>query len=326
MATILTITFNPCIDVNVTVPALAPEIKLRCSDLLLQPGGGGINVARAIRRLGGDVTAIYLAAGDSGKELTAMLEQEGVHAVVIPIDGKVRESLNVVDKSSGLQYRFILPGPVVTDQVLAGLPGIIDLQGKVEFMIVSGSLPPGLSTGIFDELAAIAGRKGIKLIIDTSGPALKAAVAAGVYMIKASIGELSSLASGQGGKDTIDVTSLAQRLIADGKCQVVVVSLGGEGALLLTDGSVKRISPPAVKTVSTTGAGDSMVAGIVWSLSKGKGLEEAIAYGCACGTASTMNPGTTLFRPEDIGKIVARVHIGRAQPEYISDDENYKIF
>ncbi|HTI10553.1 MAG TPA: 1-phosphofructokinase family hexose kinase [Puia sp.] len=325
MAAIITITFNPCIDVNVTVPALTPEIKLRCSDVLLQPGGGGINVARAIRRLGGDVTAIYLAAGDSGKELTGMLEKEGVSSVVLPILGKVRESLNVVDKSSGLQYRFILPGPAISDEVLEGLPGIIDLQDNLEFIIVSGSLPPGLSTRIFDELAAIAGRKGIRLIVDTSGPALQAAVAAGVYMIKASTGELSSLAGGQGGKDIIDITSLAQRVIAHSKCQVVVVSLGGEGALLVTDGSVKKISPPAVKTVSTTGAGDSMVAGIVWSLSKGKSLEKAVAYGCACGTASTMNPGTTLFRPEDVDRIVARVHIDGGRTEYVTDDQNYKI-
>src|SRR6266568_3466019 len=153
MAAIITITFNPCIDVNVTVPALAPESKLRCSDLLLQPGGGGINVARAIRRLGGDVTAIYLAAGDNGKELTRMLEEEGVSSIVLPIDGKVRESLNVVDTSTGLQYRFILPGPVISDDALKALPAIIGQWEDVEYLVVSGSLPPGLSTRIFDELA-----------------------------------------------------------------------------------------------------------------------------------------------------------------------------
>lgn len=326
MASIITITFNPCIDVNVAVPALTPEIKLRCSDVLLQPGGGGINVARAIHRLGGDVTAIYLAAGDSGKELTGMLEKEGVSSIVLPIDGKVRESLNVVDKSSGLQYRFILPGPVVSDRALKDLPDIIDLQNNVEFIIVSGSLPPGLSPHIFDELSAIARKKGIKLVVDTSGPALQAAVAAGVYLIKASARELSYLGHQTRDEEASDSTSLAQTWIAEGKCQVVVISLGSAGALLVTDGQVTKISPPAVNTISTTGAGDSMVAGIVWSLSKGKDLEDATAYGCACGTASTINPGTTLFRPEDVDKIVARIHTSRVRTEYATDDQNYQIY
>jgi 6-phosphofructokinase 2 len=324
MPAILTITFNPCIDVNVTVPALVPESKLRCSTPLLQPGGGGINVARAVRRLGGEATAIYLASGDNGKKLTRMLEEEGVRSIVMPIAGCTRESLIVVDKSSGLQYRFILPGPAVPDQALKDLPEIIRLQENVKFIVVSGSLPPGLSAGIFDMLATVAGKKGIRLVVDTSGKALQQAVAAGVYMIKPSVRELIALAGGENEKNA-PVEALAKKLVSGGNCRVVVVSMGEAGALLVTEDLVKRVVPPVVKTVSTVGAGDSMVAGIVWSLSLGKGLEEAVEYGCACGTAATMNAGTTLCHREDVDILFARMHKSYSIPNFISDDQNYTL-
>ena len=325
MSAIITITFNPCIDVHVSVAALIPELKLRCGAPLLQPGGGGINVARAIKQLGGDATAIYLAAGNNGKELTRMLEEEGIRSVVLSTDGNTRENLMVVDRSTGSQYRFILPGPAVANSALKNLAEIID-QENPGFMVVSGSLPPGLDTSIFSELAAIAAKKGIRLVVDTSEEALKKAVESGVYMIKPSIRELISLARMEGNERNIDIKNinieaLAKKLIVNGNCRVVVVSLGADGALLVTNDHVCKILPPSVKAISTVGAGDSMVAGIVWKLSLGKEVEEAVEYGCACGSAAIMNPGTSLCHLQDVEKIYAQMH----QEHYISCDQNYTL-
>ncbi len=314
MPSIITLTFNPCIDVNVEIPALVPENKLRCSAPVLHPGGGGINVARAIKKLGGDATAIYIAAGNNGQELAKMLKEEGVKSICIPTAGNTRENLVVVDQSTGLQYRFILPGPAVAGADLKDLPEIIGLQEGVEFMVVSGSLPPGIPATIFDEMASLAVRKGAKLVVDTSGEGLRRAVSAGVYMIKPSVRELLVLAGKTkdgwykpGDEKKLgpeEIGAMAKALVDEGNCRVVVVSMGAAGALLVTDEYTRMVQAPIVhKTISSVGAGDSMVAGIVWSLVRGKTLEEAVGYGCACGAAATLNPGTTLFQPGDVERM-----------------------
>jgi 6-phosphofructokinase 2 len=311
MSSILTITINPCIDVNTTVAGIRPEAKLRCSAPLRQPGGGGINVARVIKRLGGDPTAVYLAGGDNGRLLNQMLQAEGVRSLVLESNAIVREDLTVMDKSSGKQYRFIMPGPMIDDKVVSQLPEIIDREVDLKYIVVSGSFPPGLSTGILKQLSAQAASKGSKMIVDSSGEALRCALSAGVYLVKPSVRELISLSGVPEDLKEADIGSLARQWVDGGHCEVMVVSLGAAGALMATPGRIVRIPVPSVRTISTVGAGDSMVAGIVWSLSAGKSLEEAAAFGCACGAAATMNPGTSLCRRQDVESIMAKMHEGQ---------------
>ncbi|HSN07860.1 MAG TPA: hexose kinase [Hanamia sp.] len=306
MPAIVTITFNPAIDKSTTISTLIPEKKLKCSPPVFEPGGGGINVARAIKKLGGNATAIYLAGGYSGKFLTQLLEEERINSIVIETAHHSRENLIVLDISSNLQYRFGMPGPVTNENEWRQVLEEIEKMNDVRFIVASGSLPTGVPKDIFARIADISKRKKAKFIVDTSGEALKDAVDEGVYLLKPNLSELSSLA----GKEELngnEVEEFAKSLIAKGKCEVIVVSLGATGALLVTKDIIHHIIPPPVKKNSTVGAGDSMLAGIVLSLSENKSLLEAAQYGVACGTAASMTYGTQLCRLSDAEKLYAEI-------------------
>ena len=304
MGKIVTITFNPSIDKSTTIPHLLPEKKLRCTEPVFEPGGGGLNVSRAIKKIGGQSTAIYTAGGHTGKFLENLVAAEGVLSIAVPVEDYTRENLIVVDKSANQQYRFGMPGPELKEKEWQECLHILDREDAVEFIVASGSLPPGVPLDIYGRIAAIAHKKGAKLIVDTSGEALKHAVNEGVYLLKPNLGELSTLA----GKEEIHaeaVDDVAREVIASGKCEVIVVSMGPSGAILVTRDEVYQAVPPATKQRSTVGAGDSMVAGLVHCLASGGGLQEALLMGVACGTAATMNPGTELCRKEDVDRLLS---------------------
>ena len=301
MAKIITVTFNPTIDKSTSIAALVPEKKLRCSEPHFEPGGGGINVARAIKKMGGEALAIYPSGGYSGKFLNELMKAEGVPVAVVETRSHTRENLVVFDKSTGQQYRFGMPGSEVKEdewkQVLELIEG-----AKAEYIIASGSLPPGVPDDIFGTIAEIAKRKNAKLVVDTSGTALKKAVDKGVYLLKPNLAELSSLV----GKEEVShesVEEIARDIINRNCCQAIIVSLGPGGAMLITRDKTIQVVPPVVKRLSTVGAGDSMVAGVILSLSRGKDLKEALQYGVAAGTAATLNPGTELCKLADVERL-----------------------
>lgn len=302
MAKILTVTFNPVIDKSTTIPALIPEKKLRCTPPKFEPGGGGINVARAIKKLGGEARALYLAGGYTGVFLNELLKREGVDTRPIEISRHTRENLIVLDSSTNQQYRFGMPGPEITEAEWGACLQAIEREEDLEFIVASGSLPAGVPTDIYARIAAIAKDKGAKLVVDTSGEALQRAAQEGVYLLKPNLAELSSLV----GKEEIHaelVDDVAKEIIDKGECEIVVTSLGPAGAMLVTHDEVLTITPPVVKKRSTVGAGDSMVAGMVLGLSQGWPVAEAAKYGVASGTAATMNPGTELCHKEDVEKL-----------------------
>ena len=309
MPAIVTITFNPAIDKSTTISNLIPEKKLKCAPPVFEPGGGGINVARAVKKLGGSATAIYLAGGYSGKFLIQLLQEDHIPSIVIETAHHTRENLIVLDISSNLQYRFGMPGPVTNENEWKQVIEEIEKMNDLEFIVASGSLPAGVPKDIFARIADISKRKNAKFIVDTSGEALKDAVNEGLYLLKPNISELSSLA----GKEELtgkEVEAFAKSLIAKGKCEVIVVSLGAAGAMLVTKNEMHHIIPPPVKRNSTVGAGDSMLAGIVLSLSEENSLLEAVQYGVACGTAASMTYGTQLCRLSDAEKLYAAIRSG----------------
>jgi 6-phosphofructokinase 2 len=299
MKKIVTVTFNPAIDKSTTVAELIPEKKLSCTTPVYQPGGGGINVARAASRLGGDVTAVYLAGGYTGNYFNELLEKERVKCIVTQTKAQTRENMVVFEAKSGQQYRFGMPGPEISasewKQCLTSTAAIAEM----DYLVVSGSLPKGIPADIFEQLARIAKHRNAGLIVDTSGEALRKAVETGVYLIKPNLRELSALAGKELSSEQ-EIIAAAETLVKSGNCQVVVVSLGARGAVLVTDKETLKIIPPAVAVKSTVGAGDSMVAGIVTFLAKGKGVAEAFRYGLASGTAATLNPGTELCHLPDV--------------------------
>ena len=301
MPDIITITFNPCIDKSTTVGVLKPENKLTCTPPVFEPGGGGINVARAIKKLGGEALAVYPSGGYSGKFLNKLLAQENIPELNIETEQHTRENMIVLDTATNQQYRFGMPGQHLSENEWQQCLQAIE-NSSSNFIVVSGSLPPGVPADIIARIAKIAKGQKRKLIVDSSGEALRLAVKEGVYLIKPNLGELSNLA-GKETIETIDIEPLAKKLIEEGNCEIVVVSMGALGAMLVSKEGTYKVEAPIVKRLTTVGAGDSMVAGIVLYISKGKSLLEALQYGVACGTAATINAGTALCNIEDVGRL-----------------------
>ncbi len=301
MAQICTITFNPCIDKSTSVIALIPEKKLRCSPPVFEPGGGGINVARAIKKLGGKAIAIYPSGGYSGKFLNILLEKENINFRQIEIQKHTRENLIVLDKATNQQYRFGMPGQHLSENEWQQCLQSIE-ESSSPFIVASGSLPPGVPEDMLARIAKIAKAQKRKLIVDSSGEALRLAIKEGVYLVKPNLAELSML-TGKDALETNDIEPLAQKLIMDGNCEVVVVSMGALGAMLISKEGSYKVEAPIVKRKTTVGAGDSMVAGIVFCLSQSRSLKEALQYGVACGTAATMSSGTALCKKEDVDRL-----------------------
>ena len=169
---------------------------------------------------------------------------------------------------------------------------------KAEYLVISGSLNEGLPKDFYQKIAETAKASGIKVIVDTSGEPLQKVLETGVYMIKPNIGELAKLV----GKEHLELNEIkdaAKEIIAKGGAEIVVVSLGPQGAVLVTKDEYEYVPAPNVRKKSTVGAGDSMVGGLTWALSQNKSLKEVIRWGVACGSAATMNEGTQLFKKED---------------------------
>ena len=303
MKTVVTLTLNPAIDKSTSVPKLVPEQKLKCDPPKVEPGGGGINVARGLQRLGLDAQAVFTAGGPPGEALRQLVAREGIACCPVPTADWTRENFTVVEAASNQQYRFGMPGTTLTAteqaQVLATLAALSPVP---DVLVASGSLPQGAPPEFMGEIARWARQAGAKLVIDTSDEALRCAVEEGAYLIKPNLGELSKLA-GVEALDSESAAAAAQAIIARGKCEIVVVSLGAAGACLVTRDVVEHISAPAVKKHSTVGAGDSMVAGMVFALCQGWPVREAVRMGVACGTAATMNFGTELFHKADAERL-----------------------
>jgi 6-phosphofructokinase 2 len=305
MSSILTITLNPALDKNFFVDRLVPDHKLRCGEARVDPGGGGINVARGVRRLGGDVTAMVLAGGRNGQHLADLLREQEVPTRIINIDAETRENITISETASDKQYRLVLDGPAISAAVQEKL--LEELRAIAPFpdvVVASGSLPPGVPEDFFARIGAIVSEKQSKYILDTSGKALAAALDSHFYLLKPNLRELSQL-SGREELALDEVDDAAMEIIQRGKVDVVVVSLGPGGAMVVHKDGYRHVPAPTVPKRSTVGAGDSMVAGMVYALQKGMSPEEMAMMGVACGTAATMNEGTRLFEKADAERLFA---------------------
>ena len=302
---IVTLTINPAVDKSTYVDELIPDNKLRCDAPIFEPGGGGINVSRAIKRMGGESLAYYLAGGSTGNVLCQLLDKEGLTHIPIPSIKWTRENFAVTERNTDRQYRFGMPGSEIPEEEWKySLIKLEKTTPKPEYIVASGSLPRGVPNDYYARVATIAKNMGAKLILDTSGEALKKAAGIGVYLLKPNISELAKLA----GKENLEEherEGFAQQLVRDGMCEVMVVSMGAQGAMLVTKDQVEYVAPPEIKPKSTVGAGDSMVAGMVYTLAQGWPLCEVIKYGVAAGTATTMTPGSELCNKEDVEEIYA---------------------
>ena len=303
MKAIVTITLNPVIDKSSSVEHVIAERKLYCKPPRFEPGGGGVNVSRAIKKLGGRSLLLYPAGGLTGKRLQELLDDEGLNHRPFPIEGVNRESLVILEESTGRQYRFGMPGPQVQkkewEQFLDGLSAI---EPSPDYLVASGSLPPGVPADFYAQVARIGKNWRAKTIIDVSGEALEQALQERVYLIKPNVREFRELV-GKDIKEESQIKAEAQKMVKSGRCEVLVISLGAAGALMVSEEISEHVLPPTVPIISKVGAGDSMVAGIVLSLARGNPLRESVLFGVAAGTAAVMTPGTELCRREDAERL-----------------------
>ncbi len=312
-APILTLTVNPALDISTSATQVVAEHKLRCSTSRLAPGGGGVNVSRVVRRLGGRTLAVYTAGGPIGEAYRRLVEAERVPGVVVPIAGSTRESFTVDDDSSAAQYRFVLEGPELDDDEWRScLDYVAQAVTPGGFVVASGSLPPGVPDDFYARVVRLARTAGARCIVDSTGPALAAALAEGTFLVAPSRRELeahvgSALDSDQSRADA------ALSLIAAGAAEYVALTLGAEGALLASRAATYRLTAPAVQTVSSVGAGDSFLAGFVHRMAQGCTVEQAFRTAVAAGTAAVTTPASELCHREDVERLEAALpaHAGR---------------
>lgn len=302
MKPIVTLTLNPAIDGASEAEVVRPTRKVRTSNERYDPGGGGINVARVVAELGRPALPLYLAGGATGSVLEELLASRGFAPGRLPIRDHTRISHSVYERSTGLEYRFVPEGPMIGDdewpRLLAALDGL-----DFDYCVASGSLPRGVPDDLYVEVARIAARKGARLILDTSGAALKATVAAGgVHLLKPSLGEFETLV-GRSLPEAAAQEAAARALVAEGGVEILAVSLGHEGALLATRAGVTRLRPPAVTVKSAVGAGDSFVGAMTFALAEGYPPEDAFVLGIAAGTAAVLTPGTELCSRADVWRL-----------------------
>ncbi|MDO9583501.1 MAG: 1-phosphofructokinase family hexose kinase [Desulfomicrobium sp.] len=311
MKTIVSITLNPAIDKSASVDHVVAERKLYCKPPRFEPGGGGVNVSRAIKKLGGKSLLLYPAGGMTGERLQELLDEEGLDHRPFPIAGMIRESLVILDESTGQQYRFGMPGPELKkNEWELFLVELAAIDPSPDYVVASGSLPPGAPADFYAQVARIGKKRGAKTIVDVSGTALKEALEEGVFLIKPNVREFREMV----GKDIIEESQIkaeAQKMVKSGRCEVLVISLGAAGALVVSEEFAERILPPTVPIVSKVGAGDSMVAGIALSLARGNPLRESILFGVAAGSAAVMTPGSELCRKEDAERLYEGMVSGR---------------
>ncbi len=307
MQTIITLTMNPTIDTSTAANRIVAERKVRCKAPHHEAGGGGINVSRAIRKLGGESIAFYPAGGPTGQLLRSLLDQEGVSQQPLAIEGWTRENWNVVDESTHHQYRFIMPGPELAEAEWQHcLDKLAALSPAPTYLVASGSLPPGVPEDFYARVARVARKLGSRFILDASEVPLRMALQEGVYLIKPNLRELCELA-GEDLEDESQQARVAQQIVNSSQSEVVVLSLGAAGCLLASSEGSERLHSPAVRARSRVGAGDSMLAGLVLSLAHGKQLRAAVRYGIAAGAAAVLNPGTGLCRLKDTERLVERI-------------------
>lgn len=259
---ILTVTISPAVDNSTSVEKLIPEQKLQCARPKYEPGGGGINVSRGLKRLGSTSIALFPSGGMTGDLLIRLLKAEKILYETVKTKNATRENFIVVESFSNQQFRFGMPGAKISPQETSlFLKAIEKLSVNTDYIVASGSIPPGIAPDFFARIARISKKTGNRFIADTSGDALKQVAEEGVYLLKPNLRELSLL-SGEGTLDNNLIDDAARALIGKGKCEVIVVSMGAQGAYLVTNQFAEQIQAPTVKKLSTVGAGDSMVAGV----------------------------------------------------------------
>ncbi|SDX87253.1 1-phosphofructokinase family hexose kinase [Citreimonas salinaria] len=307
MTQIVTLTLNPALDLGAHTDRVVAGPKLRLSEPEAHPGGGGVNVSRAIAKLGGTSRALVSLGGPTGERLGTLLAEEGLDFVPILSPGETRFSLAVTD-AEGEQYRFVLPGPDWDEGTLGAAVGRVDeIAAPDAYVVISGSQPPGAPAGFVTEFVRALG-KGRRVVVDTSGPAL-VELAAGTppapCVLRMDGAEAEALA-GHPLATRTDTADFAERLRVGGAAETVVIARGADGNVMAGPDGRCHVTAAKEPVVSAVGAGDSFVGGMVMALAAGETPDQALRHGAAAASAAVVTPGTELCRREDFNAFLPR--------------------
>ncbi|MFH1487432.1 MAG: 1-phosphofructokinase, partial [Pseudomonadota bacterium] len=302
---IYTFTLNPALDRFIVVDRLLMDDTTRVLSETHYAAGKGIDVSRAIRELGGQSVAMGLVGGYDGLELEGLLINAGVACQFTKISGETRTNIILKEKASGHQYVISASGPEIGAAEIGGFfQGIPEIKGA-DYLVMSGSLPRGVTPNLYAQLILVGRGKGAFVLLDADGDALRAALAYQPTAIKPNLFELSRLI-GKEIKNEGEIITACDEIHEQGVIYILV-SMGKEGLILSTREQKIKAVPPPVEVASTVGAGDSTVAGFVLAHSQGKDLSECARIGCAAGAAAVITPGTELCHRNDMEEILPRV-------------------
>ena len=271
MKSIVHITLYPCLHKSSSVVHVVAEHKLYCTPPRFEPGGGGINVSRAIKKLGGESHAVYPCGGANGEILKLLLDQEGLRHTAVPVKEWMRENLIVLEQSTGQQYRFGMPGPQLEEREWQKcLDELFSGETAPDYIVASGSLPPGVPDDFYARIAKLGRMHGSRVIVDAAGEPLRLALREGVYLIKPNIREFREFV-GAGSEEEPIILEMAQKIIADGLCEVISISLGAAGVMMVSQAGVERMHPPTVPIISKVGQGTAWSREPYWRSRGGRG-------------------------------------------------------
>ncbi|MFJ5264260.1 1-phosphofructokinase family hexose kinase [Streptomyces sp. NPDC088387] len=301
---LLTVTLNTALDITYRVRSLRPHGSHRVAEVIERPGGKGLNVGRVLAALGHEVTVTGFVGGPTGREVRERLTgTAGVVDALLPVAAPTRRTIGVVDELTGDTTQFNEPGPPITPHEWAAFQRHYeDLLTSASALALCGSLPPGVPVGAYAGLIRAARAAGVPVLLDTSGEPLRRGVAARPDIVKPNADELAELT---GSHEPLRAVQDARRRGA----HAVVASLGAKGLLAVTPEGRWRATPPARVHGNPTGAGDSVVAGILSALAEGLPWQDRLTRATALAAATVLAPVAGEFDREAYEELRGRVTV-----------------
>ena len=304
----LTVTLNPALDKTLTVAENRPNAILRASERHTIAGGKGLNVGRALRRLGAPVRALIPVGGHAGAHHAALAGEEGMEVAAVSVSGETRMALTIREKGREGYWHYLEPGPQWTDEELkrVGEVFLTALEG-VHTVMLCGSLPCPAAAPLLPWMAHTAKQRGLRVAVDSFGPHTLSTLAEGLWLTKPAAYEWTNVTGNP--TDTPEQRWTELERIGEMGVEAAVMSLGAEGSVAMVNGQRYIIESPAVEEVNDLGGGDSMVAGMGYAAAKGWGVEEILRWGTACGAANAAvwDPGG--ISREAVETLLPRVRI-----------------
>lgn len=305
---IFTVTLNPAVDREMTVDTITFDTVLRASDWRVDCGGKGFNVARMLKSLGISSVALGFAAGKSGELLSDKLQALAIETDFVWVEGETRTNVSIVSSEDGHYVKVNEPGPTITRADLAQLAKKVAERVQAgDWWVLAGSLPPGVPPIYYTELITIIQSAGAKVFLDTSDEALRQNCGAKPLLVKPNDEEAHEL-TGLPVNTPAELAAVGTAISAMGPGSVII-SLGKEGAVLVDGGKAWLAASPKIVAANPIGAGDSMVAGVVWGLSQGDSMQDALCKGIACGAATASQKGTSVGSLAQVNELLAQVQL-----------------